>query len=200
MPMRPDDPFILASASPRRRELLGRVVADFAVEEADVEEVLPADCTGREAVMLLAGQKARAVAARHAEACWVLGADTMVELDGTLLGKPRDDADAARMLRALSGHTHRVHTGMCIIHGGEERTVAETTEVTFAELTEEEIAENIASGEPAGKAGAYGIQFSAAAWVTGIRGCYYNVVGLPLARLRLELMAMAKGDDGNAAQ
>lgn len=195
-----DDPFVLASASPRRRELLGRVVPEFTAEEAGVEEVLPEGCTGREAVILLARQKARAVAERHGGACWVLGADTMVELDGTLLGKPRDAEDAARMLRALSGHTHRVHTGMCIIHGGEERAVAETTEVTFAELTGEEIAANVASGEPMGKAGAYGIQFSAAAWVTGIRGCYYNVVGLPLARLRLELMDMAGGQSEHAAE
>ncbi len=196
-----DQPFILASASPRRRELLGRVVDSFVWEEAGVDEDLPQGCGGREAVVLLARRKAWAVSARHGEPCFVLGADTMVELDGLLMGKPRDAGEAAAMLRALSGRTHRVYTGLCLLHNGAERTACEVTAVTFAPITEAEIAANVASGEPMGKAGGYGIQFSAAAWAVRLDGCYYNVVGLPLARLRLMLMDMLEeGGDAHAAQ
>ncbi|HEX8811924.1 MAG TPA: Maf family protein, partial [Terracidiphilus sp.] len=111
----------------------------------------------------------------------VLGADTTVVLDGEILGKPRDAADAARMLRALSGRTHRVITGVAVVSAERAEVAAEITAVKFADIGDGEIAAYVASGEPMDKAGAYGIQGRAAKWIPRIEGCYFNVVGLPLA-------------------
>jgi septum formation protein len=186
---------ILASASPRRRELLAQAGFEFDVIPAHIPEE-PREGEDPEAyVMRLAREKARAVFEAQAtgnreqgtgcagapENLVVLGADTTVTLDGHILEKPRDAEDAKRMLRMLSGRTHRVITGVALVDAGGERVAAETTAVWFAELTEDEIAEYVASREPMDKAGAYGIQGRAAKWIPRIEGCYFNVVGLPLA-------------------
>ncbi len=173
---------VLASASPRRRELLGSLGLSFEIQPAEGPENTPASGDACGAVRAIALGKARQVAALRPEAL-VIGADTVVELDGRILGKPADEAEARAMLRALSGRTHRVCTGVAVIGGGEERTHAEVTHVRFRELSEREIAAYAASGEPLDKAGAYAAQGKAALFVEGIEGDYFNVVGLPLCAL-----------------
>lgn len=197
---------ILASASPRRRELLAQAGFEFDVRPAHIPEE-PSPGEDPEAyVMRLAREKAEAVyrepgpgtrdqgpggrdkgtegqRGTGAEDVVVLGADTTVTLDGHILEKPRDAEDAKRMLRMLSGRTHRVITGVALVEASGARVAAETTAVWFAELSEDEIAAYVASGEPMDKAGAYGIQGRAAKWIPRIEGCYFNVVGLPLARV-----------------
>ncbi len=173
---------ILASASPRRAELLRNASIAFAVDPAHVPEQpipgeLPLDYAQR-----LAREKALAVYTRHRDEA-VVGADTVVVVDAHLLEKPSDADDAARMLRLLSGRTHQVITGVCLLAPGFERAEAELTQVTFAEVSDEEIAAYIRTGEPMDKAGAYGIQGVASRWVTSIQGDYFNVVGLPVARV-----------------
>lgn len=180
---------ILASASPRRRELLAQAGYTFEVRPAHVpEDPLP----GEEPiayVVRLARDKAEAVyrelAGRESSAngrgLIVLGADTTVVVDGEILAKPEDAADAARMLRKLSGRSHRVITGVALATVGGTEVAAEVTAVRFVTLGEEEIAAYVASGEPMDKAGAYAIQGGAAKWIPRIEGCYFNVVGLPLA-------------------
>ncbi len=174
---------ILASASPRRRELLVQAGFVFEVEPADADETaLP----GEDAVALalrLARIKAEHVAERNPDAV-ILGADTVVAApSGELLGKPADQAEAARMLRLLAGATHQVVTGVCVCGDPPLRTEAASavTYVTVHALSDGEIARYIATGEPLGKAGAYAIQGRAARWIPSIRGDYSNVVGLPLA-------------------
>ncbi|MCR4615457.1 MAG: Maf family protein [Clostridiales bacterium] len=171
---------ILASASPRRRELLSVAGVDFEVHTSDVEEQVPEGASPEETVKLLAGQKASAVAERFGDCC-VIGADTVVVCDGKILGKPRDRAQAYDMLRMLSGKTHCVFTGVCIICRGKTVSFAEKTEVTFYDLTDDEINAYIATGEPMDKAGAYGIQGRGCVLIKGILGDYFNVVGLPVA-------------------
>ena len=173
---------ILASASPRRAELLRNVGIPFTVDPAHVPEQPLAGERPIDYAQRLARDKALAVFARHPNAT-VLGADTVVVVDEHLLEKPVDATDAARMLRLLSGRTHEVITGVCLVAPGFERTQAETTQVTFSELSDEEIADYVRSGEPMDKAGAYGIQGLASRWVTRIEGCYFNVVGLPIAKV-----------------
>lgn len=175
-------PLILASASPRRSELLRNASIPFTVEPADVHEQPLANETPLDYAQRLARDKASTIFARHPQAA-VLGADTVVVVDEHLLEKPVDERDAARMLRLLSGRTHQVITGVCIVAPGFERTEAEVTEVTFAELSAEEIADYVATGEPMDKAGAYAIQGIASRWVERIAGCYFNVVGLPVPRV-----------------
>ena len=160
---------VLASASPRRRELLGSLGLSFEIQPAEGPENTPASGDACGAVRAIALGKARQVAALRPEAL-VIGADTVVELDGRILGKPADEAEARAMLRALSGRTHRVCTGVAVIGGGEERTHAEVTHVRFRELSEREIAAYAASGEPLDKAGAYAAQGKAALFVEGIEG------------------------------
>lgn len=173
---------ILASASPRRRELLGQAGFSFAVIPAHVNEDLLSDEDPIGYVVRLAREKAEAVYAQVANReAIVLGADTTVSLDGHILAKPEDAADAARMLRILSGRTHRVITGVAIASAGGVEVAAEVTGVQFLTLSDDEIAAYIATGEPMDKAGAYGIQGYAAKWIPRIEGCYFNVVGLPLA-------------------
>jgi len=178
---------VLASASPRRRELLTQAGFSFEVQPAHIPEEPLADEDPIAYVTRLAREKARAVfdqiAAERGDVAdlAVLGADTTVTLDEHILGKPEDAADAARMLRMLSGRTHRVITGVAVVTA--ERTVAaaEVTAVRFLNLRNEEIAAYIASGEPMDKAGAYGIQGYAARWIPRVEGCYFNVMGLPIA-------------------
>ena len=180
---------ILASASPRRRELLSHFTDDFILDPAAGAENPPAGAAPEEIVKALSAAKAQEVAARHPGAI-VIGADTIVELDGTILGKPADRDDAFRMLRALSGREHRVYTGVTLVRDGVAVSEAEMTRVFFRELTDREIWAYIDSGEPMDKAGAYGYQGLAGVFVEGIRGDFFNVVGLPLCRLGRMLEAM----------
>jgi septum formation protein len=180
---------ILASASPRRAELLSNAGIPYTVDPAHVPEERglneqPADYAQR-----LAGDKARAVFARHPQDV-VLGADTVVVVDEHLLEKPAGSEDAVRMLRLLSGRTHQVITGICVVASGFERTEAVITQVLFAPITEEEIAAYVRTREPMDKAGAYAIQGIASRWVEHIDGCYFNVVGLPVPRVYQLLRAV----------
>ena len=173
---------ILASASPRRAELLRNAGIPFTVVPAHVrEEPLPNE-TPLDYVQRLAHDKASAIFASRPEDA-VLGADTVVVVDEHLLEKPIDADDAARMLRLLSGRTHQVITGVCVIAPGFARTEAEVTQVTFSQLSNDEIAAYVETGEPMDKAGAYAIQGIASRWAQRIEGCYFNVVGLPLPRV-----------------
>lgn len=181
----------LASASPRRRELLAQAGYKFEVRPANVAEDPRPDEEPVAYVARLAREKAEAVYGELAEGgvagasggngLAVLGADTTVVVDGEILGKPQDAADAARMLRLLSGRTHRVITGVALATAEGTEVAAEVTAVRFATVPEEEIAAYVATGEPMDKAGAYAIQGRAARWIPRIEGCYFNVVGLPLA-------------------
>lgn len=172
----------LASSSPRRRELLELAGISFTVAPADADERFADGTPPEEAVRLLARRKADAVFARYPDGT-VLAADTVVALGETILGKPKTPARAAEMLRLLSGRTHEVFTGFCI--RSPERCVVEAvrTEVTFYPLTDREIDAYVATGEPMDKAGAYGIQGRGALLVKEIAGDYYNVMGLPIARV-----------------
>ncbi len=182
---------VLASASPRRRDLLAQAGYEFRVLPADIDEEPRPGESSIDYVLRLAQEKADAVAASSeyaALACAsaqppvILGADTtVVAPNGEILGKPVDDADAARMLRLLAGVTHQVMTGVALVAGEIRESAAEVTHVTMLTPSDEEIAAYIATGEPHGKAGAYAIQGRAARWIPRIRGCYFNVVGLPLA-------------------
>ncbi|RMF18357.1 MAG: septum formation inhibitor Maf [Gammaproteobacteria bacterium] len=171
--------FVLASASPRRRALLEQLGLHFSVVVADIDET-PRDGEPAETLALrLAQQKALEVLVREPEAT-VLASDTVVVLDGAVLGKPVDEADAARMLRLLSGKTHQVLTAVSIVRQDYEDTFLVTTDVTFRSLSEAEIHAYVLSREPLDKAGAYGIQGVGGAFVRSIRGSYSAVVGLPL--------------------
>jgi septum formation protein len=176
---------ILASASPRRAEVLRDAGISFEVFPAFVEELQRPGESVEEMVARLAEQKARAAAEQIHTPAIIIGADTAVELGGKILGKPRDSAEAREMLSFLSGRTHRVLTGLCVlgVPEGGVRSAVENTRVTFAPLTQGEIADYVASGEPFDKAGGYAIQGRAGRYITRIEGCYFNVVGLPLARL-----------------
>jgi septum formation protein len=179
---------VLASASPRRKELLALLGLDFEVVPSAYEEVLPEVHPDPAALAVhLAGEKARDVARGRPDAA-VIGADTVVALEGRIYGKPEDRADAARMVRELSGRTHQVITGVAVASGPGEaslRSFAVTTDVTFRALEDAEIAAYVATDEPLDKAGGYAIQGYGALLISGIRGDYPNVVGLPLAPLAL---------------
>ena len=174
--------FILASASPRRQELLKMIGCNFKVCVSDARE-LSGDLPPEDMVLRNAEAKAMAVFGNHREIP-VLGADTVVALEGRIYGKPKDKEDAIRMLQALSGKSHHVFTGISLINGGKACNAVENTEVFFGKMTESEIEEYVESGEPMDKAGAYAIQGRAAAFIKGIKGSWSNVVGLPLYRLR----------------
>jgi septum formation protein len=170
---------VLASASPRRQELLRSAGIPFEVQPADIsEDPLPGEAA-KDCAERLAREKALAVA-RQRPHDFVLGADTVVAVDGQLLGKPSDAADAARMLRLLSRRKHQVITGVCLVVSGQSSVASETTFVTVSEITDKEIADYVASGEPVDKAGAYAIQGIASRWIARIEGDYNNVVGLPV--------------------
>jgi nucleoside triphosphate pyrophosphatase len=171
---------VLASASPRRQELLRNAGISFEVQSTQItEDPLPGE-GAKECAERLAREKALAVA-RHRPQDVVLGADTVVVIDGQILGKPVDSDDAARMLRMLSGREHRVITGVCLVLSGQRSATSETTVVTMSEISENEIADYVARGEPMDKAGAYAIQGIASRWIPRIDGDYSNVVGLPVA-------------------
>ena len=172
---------ILASGSPRRRELLSLYTRDFEVcasdfDEGSVRAASPAALAGA-----LARGKCLAVFALRPGRL-VVGSDTVVELDGEVFGKPKDADDARRMLRALSGRTHQVHTGVCVSDGAQTESFVDTCRVTFFPIPEEELERCIASGEPFDKAGAYAIQGRAALWLDRLEGDYYTIMGLPVSR------------------
>jgi septum formation protein len=171
---------VLASSSPRRQELLRNAGIAFVTRSANVPEMLRPGESPLEYAARLAGDKARTVRQMAPGPDLVLGADTIVVVDQHVLEKPVDTADAARMLRLLSGRTHQVTTGVCLIGDGFEDVRTETTEVTFDRLTEKEITMYVTHGEPMDKAGAYAIQGIASRWICRLHGCYFNVVGLPV--------------------
>ncbi len=176
---------ILASQSPRRAEILSMLGFDFQIEVADCDENVDGIPT-EEMVAVLAERKAQVIAARHPNEA-VIGSDTLVTLDGTPIGKPKDAADAKRMLKMLSGRSHTVFTGVSIIKGDKRDTFVCRAEVEFYGLSEEEIDRYIATGEPLDKAGAYGIQGKAAVFVKEIRGDFFNIMGLPAAEVARHL-------------
>lgn len=186
---------ILASASPRRRELLARLIPKFDIVCADIDESVLCGILPREACRQLAVMKAEAVYKAYPEAL-VIAADTVVEKDGHLLGKPADKAQSFEMLKALSGSAHMVHTGLCVRFNGKCLSCTESTQVFFDTLSDSEINSYIASGEPLDKAGAYGIQGKGGCFVKKVDGCFYNVVGLPLNRLK-NMLASADISDGD---
>ena len=185
--------WILASGSPRRQQLLCQITEDFSVLPSQIEERRDPSWTAQELPRQLAAQKALDVSSRN-PAALVIGADTIVSLDGTVLGKPRDEADAADMLRSLSGRTHQVYTGVTLLVKEQgiwkPYTFSERTDVEFYPVSREELLEYIKTGEPMDKAGSYGIQGKFGIYVKGIRGDYNNVVGLPVGRLVYELKKM----------
>jgi septum formation protein len=173
---------ILASASPRRRELLGQLGLSFTVDPAHVDERVAEPLAPAALVEHLAAIKAAAVAERYPDHL-VIGADTIVVIDGEVLGKPVDRAHAMAMLRRLQGREHQVFTGIALRQGERSIVAHEETVVRFRPLSDGEIERYVDSGDPMDKAGAYGIQGRAGAMIEGIRGDYFNVVGLPLCRL-----------------
>ena len=191
---------ILASKSPRRRELLAQMgLTDFQVIPAVGEETADPNLAPPELAEALALHKAWEVARNHAaHGDLVIGADTIVVLDGKVLGKPRDAAHALEMLTALSGRRHHVYTGVALLRDGAEQVAHEDTEVHFCPLTREEMLRYIATGEPMDKAGAYGIQGRGALFIDWIQGDYCNVVGLPLCRLGKMLAQFRENQDCRA--
>lgn len=187
---------ILASASPRRRELLTQAGFSFSVEAADIDEsTRPGEAPG-DYVQRLAEEKAAAIFARHASPdLLVLGADTTVVCDDEILAKPGDAADAKRMLRRLSGRTHQVLTGIAVASSAGVLGGVETTSVWFSDVPEAELDLYCATDEPFDKAGAYGIQGYAARWIPRIEGDYFNVMGLPIARVVRLIKAIAERRD-----
>lgn len=171
---------ILASKSPRRRELLSRIIAEFQIETRDVDEVLPASIHPRDGVELLAVKKGAPISLEYPTAL-VISSDTLVELNGVPLGKPRSEADAYRMLRMLSGATHNVHTGVAVTYMGEVYSGVASSAVSFRELADEEIWEYIKGGEPMDKAGAYGIQGDGGKFVAEYKGDFDTIMGLSLS-------------------
>jgi septum formation protein len=184
----PDKPIILASASPRRAEILKKIDLAFTIRPSAVDENVALALPPAEHAVEVAKRKAQAVAEKIAEGM-VIGADTIVVLGGKILGKPVSESEAGDMLRLLSGKTHCVFTGFAIIDRPSNRAVAgvEKTEVTFRELDEAEIIAYVRSGEAMDKAGAYGIQDASAVFAERLNGCFYNVVGFPLTRFYVAL-------------
>lgn len=180
---------ILASKSPRRRELMEYIKTEFEIIPSLKEEVLPEGLDIEDIPAFLAAQKALDIARDRFDSL-VIGCDTVVTLGGVIMGKPKDEADAKAMLMRLSGRTHTVISGVCLCYKGRTMTFSEKTDVTFYDLTASEIDPYVASGSPLDKAGAYGIQDSAALFVKKIDGDYYNVVGLPVAKLAKEIKTL----------
>ena len=173
---------ILASQSPRRQELLGLMKIPFTVRVADIDETMDAEKPVFDEVARISAQKALAI--EHRDEDIVIAADTVVVCDGRVLGKPHSTDEAKKMLRLLSGRTHQVMTGMTLLRQGKLYSHTEVTDVTFRSLSDAQIDDYVAGGEPMDKAGAYGIQGGAALFVEGITGDYYNVVGLPVCQLQ----------------
>ena len=179
---------ILASASPRRRELLGLFHVPFEIRVADIDETMDPEKAPFDEVARVSRLKAQAVPREGEDV--VIAADTIVVCEGKVLGKPHSAEEAVSMLRLLSGRDHQVMTGMTVICGDRERTCTEVTDLHFRELSDKEIHAYVATGEPMDKAGAYGIQGGAALFCTHMVGDYYNVMGLPVCRLGLMLREM----------
>ena len=173
---------ILASSSPRRRELMALITPNYTVAPSDVDESRITAATPAQLAQALAEAKALAVAQQHPDDT-VIGCDTVVDCDGAVFGKPSGAEDAVRMLHALSGREHKVHTGLCVVHGGKAYLATETTRVQFSPIEESDLLAYARTPEPYDKAGAYAIQGHAALWCSGIVGCYYNIMGLPVHRL-----------------
>lgn len=171
---------ILASASPRRRELLTMAGLEFECIPSHVEEFVPEGTPADRIPVILSAQKAADVFSTH-PGDLILGSDTIVAVDGQVLGKPKDAADAARMLRLLSGRTHTVYTAVTLMDMGKAESFCSAAQVTFYELTDQEIEDYVSTGEPMDKAGAYGIQGRGAVLVRHIEGDFFTIVGLPLA-------------------
>lgn len=178
---------ILASKSPRRQSLMRMLGVNFSVMTEDIDETMAADRTPRQEVARLSREKAQAVCQAVSAQDVVIAADTIVVLDGQVMGKPKDRDDARRMLGALSGRTHQVLTGLTVRRGAEILTQVVSTEISFRDLTDREIMTYIETGEPMDKAGAYGIQEGAALFVSRLEGDFYNVMGLPVCTLALML-------------
>ena len=193
---------ILASGSPRRKQLLAQMgVKDFKIVASDADETVAPGLPPAQIVETLSARKAEAVAGEAGPGALVIAADTIVTLEGAVLGKPADELEAFRMLSALSGQRHQVYTGVTLLLDGARRTEHEVTTVTFRELTEADITRYIATGEPMDKAGAYGIQGFGALLVERIEGDYFNVMGLPVCRLGgmlaglgIDCLALAAGE------
>jgi septum formation protein len=177
---------VLASSSPRRKELLKNLHLTFEISSSEVDESFNPELMPEEIVTDLANRKAKVVAQQYPES-FVIGADTIVVANNRILGKPQTESEAAEMLSMLSGKTHAVYTGVSIIQGNTQRSFFEKTEVTFWELTQDEINAYIKSGEPFDKAGGYGIQGFGSMLVKQISGDYFAVVGLPVSRTVREL-------------
>jgi len=182
-------PLILASGSPRRQELLARLDQPFTVCVADCDETLPEGIAPDQAVRILAQRKAEAGAALQIAPCRVLGADTVVAFEGKILGKPQDAEAAVAMLTALQDHWNTVYTGVCLWTPDGVETIVDETRVHMMPISEAAIRAYAQSGDPLDKAGSYGIQGWAGAYIDRIEGCYYNAMGLPLARVRALLQA-----------
>ncbi len=185
---------ILASNSPRRKEIMEMLPWDFFVEVEEVDETMDSSLSLDENLMMLAYIKAEQIADRYPDKI-VIGGDTIVHVDGQVLGKPTDEEDAANMLKLISSHLHVVCTGVCILcrENNIDIRFVEKTDVTMTPMSEAEIARYIRDGEPFGKAGSYAIQGKGGVYVEKIDGCYYNVVGLPLNRLYKELKKIIEG-------
>ena len=174
---------VLASQSPRRKELLGRMGLEFVTQASKIDESAFDGLEARELVATLSREKAQWIARQLDGETLVIGADTVVVRDGAALGKPKDAEDAVAMLLSLSGRDHQVCTGVTVCRGDRVLTQVEETQVTFRDLMETEVRQYVSTGEPMDKAGAYGIQGLGGLLVEGIRGDYSNVVGLPVCRL-----------------
>ena len=174
--------FILASKSPRRHELLEFLINDFRIVSSDIEEIIDETLTNEEVVMDLALQKAQDISNNNKD-YYVLGFDTLVILDGKPLGKPKDTSEAFEMLSALRGRTHRVLTGCAIVMNDYKDTFYEFADVTFTNMSDEEIYSYIETKEPMDKAGSYGIQKHGAKFVTKVNGDFYTVMGMPIHKL-----------------
>lgn len=174
---------VLASQSPRRRELLGKMGLEFTARSPEIDEEAITGLPAEELVKALSREKALHIARDEAPDAIVIGSDTVVVLDGEILGKPDSEEQAVAMLTALSGRSHEVCTGITVCQGDRVDSQAEVTKVTFRSLTQEEIRQYVATGEPMDKAGSYGIQGYGALLVEGIQGDYSSVVGLPVCRL-----------------
>ncbi len=186
---------ILASQSPRRKELLGYYTNDFQVRVSQADETLPEGIDPGEAVALLAQRKAQAVAALpECKGCRIIGADTVVAVEGHILGKPHSPEEAREMLELLSGRVHSVYTGVAVLGPGEREVFTQRTQVEFYPLSAREIDDYVATGEPMDKAGAYGIQGRGGLLVRRLEGDYFNVMGLPVARLARVLKMLEQGE------
>lgn len=178
---------VLASKSPRRKELLGLLDLEFQIITADIDETMDPTLPVTDEVARISYQKAIAVANNIFDDAIIISADTIVELNGTLMGKPTNKDDAFCMLKSLSGKSHNVHTAVTVLQGDKHVTRVVTTKVTFRDISDEEINTYISTNEPMDKAGAYGIQGRGSKFVSGIVGDYFNVVGLPVCELGLIL-------------